>query len=350
MNKKLFVLLLAFAVITPSLSRAELADIDPLGNSACLALQNDLRYRMTDALSGGEVSALQDFLQSEGYLNAGPSGFFGLMTTGAVKKFQSDHGISPTGYVGPLTRAEIKAVACGRPSSPLGGTISLPTPDSRGCLPGAVYSSTSGARCDTTNDPLQLKLSATQASDGAVHINASYDPNKYNPISVVLAMSCPAGVSAIDQSLLDGSDACKRRVIMNSIGGPGANRTVLKFTNTTGSAQRISFQATMAGAHDLPFGNNPSVHLSIPASASNNSFNSSSEQVKCVFNNSNVEQKCFATGTEYSFKGTGTAGGQVTGHAGTMLYWNSSCGDYGYTTIDGYDEYINFNCGSEKYY
>jgi len=88
------------------------ADIDRQSVASCLSLRNDLRYRSRDAETGGEVSLLQDFLQSKKYLNSEPTGFFGLMTFSAVQQFQSANGISGTGYVGPLTRAKIKAFTC----------------------------------------------------------------------------------------------------------------------------------------------------------------------------------------------------------------------------------------------
>ncbi|KKW19744.1 MAG: hypothetical protein UY63_C0007G0028, partial [Parcubacteria group bacterium GW2011_GWA2_51_10] len=80
--------------------------------SACVALQYNLKYRMTDARTEGEVSLLQDFLQAEGYLSSQPTGFFGLQTLAAAKKYQANVGLSPTGYVGPLTREKIKDATC----------------------------------------------------------------------------------------------------------------------------------------------------------------------------------------------------------------------------------------------
>lgn len=80
--------------------------------SSCVELTNNLTYRSRDTLTNGEVSVLQDFLQSKGYLNSEPSGFFGILTLGAVKKFQSNNGISPTGFVGSITRAKIKSLSC----------------------------------------------------------------------------------------------------------------------------------------------------------------------------------------------------------------------------------------------
>ena len=80
--------------------------------SACLVISYNLTYRSRDINTNGDVSALQDFLQAKGHLNSEPTGFFGLLTLGAVKKFQSANGIESTGFVGPLTRAKIKNLTC----------------------------------------------------------------------------------------------------------------------------------------------------------------------------------------------------------------------------------------------
>ena len=88
------------------------ADIDPQGDAgACLDLRNNLRYRSRDAGTNDEVSALQDFLQANGYLKSEPTGYFGLLTLRAVKNFQLASGISSTGFVGPLTRERARVLS-----------------------------------------------------------------------------------------------------------------------------------------------------------------------------------------------------------------------------------------------
>lgn len=54
---------------------------------------------------GSDVTALQDILRAKGYLSVQSTGYFGILTFKAVKAFQKgDMHISPTGFVGPLTR------------------------------------------------------------------------------------------------------------------------------------------------------------------------------------------------------------------------------------------------------
>jgi|GEM_PF-6874769 len=95
-------------------------DVDPNPTaSTCVRLNYNLRYQTRDSAAGGEVSTLQDFLQSRGYLSTEPTGYFGLLTQKAVMSFQNSSGITPaSGYVGPITRARIAADACGGTTVP----------------------------------------------------------------------------------------------------------------------------------------------------------------------------------------------------------------------------------------
>lgn len=107
MNKKLFILALLTVFFSPNLVAAQ-ADIDPTGATGCVQLtSSNLRYKARDVQTNGEVSILQDFLQSEGYLNVAPSGYFGLLTLKAVKAYQRASTLSPTGYVGTFTKLTI---------------------------------------------------------------------------------------------------------------------------------------------------------------------------------------------------------------------------------------------------
>jgi peptidoglycan hydrolase-like protein with peptidoglycan-binding domain len=56
---------------------------------------------------GEQVTALQSFLESKGYLTmpAGVSkGYFGTLTKMALMKYQESSGVRATGYYGPITR------------------------------------------------------------------------------------------------------------------------------------------------------------------------------------------------------------------------------------------------------
>ncbi len=57
--------------------------------------------------SGAEVTALQKALAIDGEFKVPPSGYFGLITLGAVMAFQNKYGIITTGFVGDLTNAQL---------------------------------------------------------------------------------------------------------------------------------------------------------------------------------------------------------------------------------------------------
>lgn len=84
----------------------------PTVDASCVDLKKNMGYRTRDAGTSGDVSTLQKFLKTKGYLDSEPTGFFGSATLSAVKKFQSASSIWSTGFVGPLTRAGIKASSC----------------------------------------------------------------------------------------------------------------------------------------------------------------------------------------------------------------------------------------------
>lgn len=99
---------------------ASVGDVDTTQTSTCLDLQSaSLRYKATDAITNGEVSMLQDFLVATSLLKTQVTGYFGLATFSAVKQFQKKYGFSPTGYVGPLTKARIKEMSCNGEVVPL---------------------------------------------------------------------------------------------------------------------------------------------------------------------------------------------------------------------------------------
>ncbi len=79
---------------------------------SCVALRNSLRVGSSDAGTNVEVTKLQKFLQSKGYMTISPTGYFGTVTSKAVKSFQSNENIPALGIVGPATRARIYAITC----------------------------------------------------------------------------------------------------------------------------------------------------------------------------------------------------------------------------------------------
>lgn len=64
-------------------------------------------FDLSIGMSNQDVLELQKRLMEGGYFTATPTGYFGSITASAVMRYQSAHGISTTGYVGPLTRARL---------------------------------------------------------------------------------------------------------------------------------------------------------------------------------------------------------------------------------------------------
>lgn len=71
-----------------------------------------------------------------------------------------------------------------------------------------------------------------------------------------------------------------------------------------------------------------------------------SEQVKCIFKGSQTEQKCYLAGDNEKFSCTGkeTCVIDVNRAKGEKVTWKSSCGGYGYTIMDGQNEFAEFDC------
>jgi peptidoglycan hydrolase-like protein with peptidoglycan-binding domain len=68
--------------------------------------------------TGSQVTELQTLLSHSGYLTVSPTGYFGIATKAAVEKFQSDHGLSTVGAIGPQTRVLLNQLSTTPTSSP----------------------------------------------------------------------------------------------------------------------------------------------------------------------------------------------------------------------------------------
>jgi peptidoglycan hydrolase-like protein with peptidoglycan-binding domain len=92
---------LAFSFSPPTLAHAQTTP-------PCLSLTSNLSTGST----GHSVTALQDFLRSNGFLSVASTGYYGPMTAAAVGSFQTFYGLPAIGAVGPLTRVAIQAATC----------------------------------------------------------------------------------------------------------------------------------------------------------------------------------------------------------------------------------------------
>lgn len=62
---------------------------------------------LTVGSRGTDVSTLQRFLISKGYILYGATGYFGQQTAAALRQYQATNGINENGFFGPLTRAHV---------------------------------------------------------------------------------------------------------------------------------------------------------------------------------------------------------------------------------------------------
>lgn len=110
------------------LASAQTADVDTSDDNSCAIITSNLRYLSRDTNGSIDVSILQDFLSTRGYLKSQPTGFFGSATRRAVIAFQNDNGLraTPPGFVGPGTRAKIKEIDCNDTSAV--STVPVTTP------------------------------------------------------------------------------------------------------------------------------------------------------------------------------------------------------------------------------
>ncbi len=117
-----------------------------LGAFASTAQAYNFASDLTVGSTGADVVALQTALVNGGYLvmPAGTAmGYFGQVTKTAVAKYQASVGLPSTGFFGPMTRAKLSSgsVVSTVPSTGVTSTVA-------GCTPGAMFSSTTGQKCN----------------------------------------------------------------------------------------------------------------------------------------------------------------------------------------------------------
>jgi peptidoglycan hydrolase-like protein with peptidoglycan-binding domain len=117
--------------------QAQLAGQTSTPATGAVCFYTDLEHGMTSA----EVLKLQQTLNLDPATRIAASGagapgsettYFGSLTLAAVKAFQAKHGIITTGYVGPLTRAQLNALYCTPTTTttvPDGTTTTTTVPD-----------------------------------------------------------------------------------------------------------------------------------------------------------------------------------------------------------------------------
>jgi hypothetical protein len=118
---KLFALVPVATLLFTSFASAQSVGVSASGTAtlqpACASIiSNNLWYGALDVYTNNNVTALQQFLNGQGYFRGPIIGRFGPLTLAAVRRYQQSQSIAATGYVGPLTRAAINKYSCGYPN------------------------------------------------------------------------------------------------------------------------------------------------------------------------------------------------------------------------------------------
>ncbi|WP_265446557.1 peptidoglycan-binding domain-containing protein [Acetivibrio straminisolvens] len=96
---------------------------------ACIMINSSIVFAssgvLKEGMSGSQVTALQKDLNTLGYLDVSPTGYYGSLTTAAVKKLQKNHGLKDDGIAGPNTFSLIKKLINERTASRSSGSTAL---------------------------------------------------------------------------------------------------------------------------------------------------------------------------------------------------------------------------------
>jgi len=146
--------------------------------------------------TGPDVMAFQQALNGSGHIvsstGAGSPGyessFFGSKTSAAAKLWQSANGLVADGIIGAKSRAVLNA----------GGTTTSSVP---GCMPGALFSSTTGASCTggtTTTLPAGCTSTSGYSSTTGVMCNGTTGTVTSGAAMLALSMDTPASSTVPD--------------------------------------------------------------------------------------------------------------------------------------------------------
>ncbi|PIR84234.1 hypothetical protein COU18_00585 [Candidatus Kaiserbacteria bacterium CG10_big_fil_rev_8_21_14_0_10_51_14] len=132
---------------SPAWSTGTTVSSSPSKHRICAVLYRNL----SQGTRGDDVMSLQEFLQTEGYLSANATGYFGPLTAQAVVKWQASQGVSAVGAFGPVSRERIRIWCGGASGGPVGNIERFNASPTRGNAPLTVTFSTwlSGFRPNT---------------------------------------------------------------------------------------------------------------------------------------------------------------------------------------------------------
>ncbi len=114
--QKTSIAMVAVLLSVCSIAMPAMAQSSGAQNINCPAFTSNLYRGLHDGDNDAQVTRLQSFLASQGYSQL-VTGYYGALTYRNVIRFQRSHGISATGYFGPLTRGAIGRICVSPPQN-----------------------------------------------------------------------------------------------------------------------------------------------------------------------------------------------------------------------------------------
>jgi len=317
---------------------------------------HDFNKNLGVGYEGSEIPDLFTALSKEGFDTPKEGGIFDETVAAAVSGFQQkyfDEILKPanlkygTGFAGKGTRAKLNQLygckikpkpepfPCPMYSPPSDdfctvGKIVYPEKDENGCQrpPKCILPPTENQPpvIHGIEGPTTLKTGET----GTWRIKA-YDPEN-GPLTYSVIWGDETGTATSPLSLLPPRRESQTATFTHSYSTAGTYTPAFTVTDNKGLSAKTSIGVNVGGVTQETV----------------------SEQVKCLFNGSTTEQKCYtAASYDSSYYGVGCSGKEtcvvdIKGYKGDKITWKSSCGGYAYTTMDGENEYAKFNCAGQS--
>ena len=343
--------------------KAELVQIQGQAPAWCHEFRENLKIGTKDE----EAAALHTVLEKEGFnvFNEEKADKeFGESTASAVSGFQQkyqDEILAPlglkygTGFLGKATRTKLNTLyGCGVKATP----APFCSPVAAGCESGSKSKIVCPPGLNKKGCPFPCKcvpVACTQEAkvcpDGSTVSRippscefAACPDQTINQPPVIYGINGPTflKVNEIGFWTIKASDPENGHLVYSVEWGDGSAAQTATFTHSFSKAGIYSPTFIVIDNENLAV--KTSITVKVEETISPDIIY---EQVKCVFNGSQTEQKCYTSGetySGYSCSGIETCVTDVKGRKGDKLTWKSSCGGYAYTTMDGQNEYAEFKC------
>jgi peptidoglycan hydrolase-like protein with peptidoglycan-binding domain len=184
----------------------------------CLSLSRSLSI----GAQGSDVTSLQSFLSSQGYLSVSPTGYFGPLTAAAVGRWQAQNGVAASGSAGygifgPLSRSYLQRSCGSTTTGTTGSTGSIGSITTTGT--GFSASPASGTA------PLTVQFTSSEPQGSSIGTTVNFGDGTSGTLGVIpVCSSCNAmgsvshtylSAGTYTATLTGGSCACPVNGICN---------------------------------------------------------------------------------------------------------------------------------------